>query len=98
MLQVLLHNPYEYPDVGSVNDKLLSAGRMMLISLYPETFQMTAAVRAMPAQSRQCVLRSESALRSLQRYSSSNCLSECRQNLSAHLCGCSPFYYPNCGK
>jgi len=92
--QVLLHSPFEYPN-DNIDETILSAGRMMLVSVYPEKFDTTQGVRNIDVQSRKCLRKSERALESLQQYSYSNCYAECRQNLSAHLCGCSPFYYPN---
>lgn len=95
--QVLLHNPYDYPN-DYIEENVLSAGRMMLVSVYPEKFQTTSGARRMSVSSRHCLLRNERVLRSLRHFSYSNCFTECRQNFSTHLCGCSPFYYPNNGK
>jgi hypothetical protein len=92
-----VHNPYNYPS-DNTDEMLLSTGRMMLVAVYPEILQTTADVREGSLQGRRCLLWEERVLRSLRRYSYSNCYSECRQNFSIHLCGCSPFYYPNPGK
>jgi Amiloride-sensitive sodium channel. len=68
---------------------------MMLVSVYPERFDTTPGVTDIDMESRKCLLKNERVLGSLQRYSYSNCYLECRQNVSARLCGCTPFYYPN---
>jgi hypothetical protein len=90
----MLHSPFDYPN-DNIDETILSAGTMMLVSVYPENFDKTKRVRELDVQSRKCLRKKERVLESLQKYSYSNCYSECRKNLSAHRCGCSPFYYPN---
>ncbi|XP_069682459.1 sodium channel protein Nach-like [Periplaneta americana] len=93
-VKVLLHDPFDYPS-DSTDERVLSAGSIMMASVYPETFQNTPAVLYVGLRQRKCQLRNERRLQNLKRYSYNNCYAECRSNYSTRTCGCSPFFYPN---
>ena len=97
MLQVMIHNPTDYPG-DHADDKLLGADTVMMLSLYPTKFETSRAAKEMRLQDRKCLLRSERYLLNLRVYSYYNCLIECRHNYTIQLCGCAPFFYPKRSK
>ncbi|GFG30440.1 hypothetical protein Cfor_03682, partial [Coptotermes formosanus] len=98
-VKVLVHDPYDYPDLNTVK-KMVSLGSDIFFSIPPWVTYSTPDVRNIPVQNRGlrgCVFPDEVNLRKMKQYSYNNCITECRENYTLEICGCTQFYYPNNG-
>ncbi|PSN58104.1 hypothetical protein C0J52_06506 [Blattella germanica] len=96
---VLIHDPYDYPDLNTVK-KIVSVGTHLFFSIPPWVTFATQEVREVPVHNRGmkgCLFPDERELHKMKMYSYNNCITECRENHTLELCGCTPFYYPNNG-
>ncbi|KAJ4434548.1 hypothetical protein ANN_23110, partial [Periplaneta americana] len=97
--QVLVHDPYDYPDVNTVK-KFVPLRSDLFFSIPPWVTYSTPEVRDIPIKNRGlrgCLFPDEVELRKMKSYSYNNCITECRENYTIQICGCTPFYYPNNG-
>ncbi|XP_021913485.1 sodium channel protein Nach-like [Zootermopsis nevadensis] len=98
-VKVLVHDPYDYPDVNTVK-KMVSLRSDVFFSIPPWVTYSTPEVRNIPIKNRGlrgCVFPDEVDMRKMKQYSYNNCITECRENYTIQICGCTPFYYPNNG-
>ncbi|XP_023709414.1 sodium channel protein Nach [Cryptotermes secundus] len=98
-VKVLVHDPFDYPDVNTVK-KMVSLRSDMFFSIPPWVTYSTPEVRNIPINNRGmrgCVFPDEVNLRKMKQYSYNNCITECRENYTLEICGCTQFYYPNNG-
>lgn len=96
ILQVLVHDPYDFPD-DNAETKAISSKMISFLMVYPETTYSTPEVRSLSPEVRFCYFHDEHKLNHMQRYSYANCLAECRTEIAFQLCGCVPFFLPNNG-
>ena len=100
LFQVLVHDPHDYPDINTPK-KIVSSGSLTFYSIPPWVTYSTPEVRKVPIKNRGllgCLFPDEMVMRKMKLYSYNNCITECRENYTLELCGCTPFYYPNSGK
>ncbi|XP_069672052.1 sodium channel protein Nach-like [Periplaneta americana] len=98
-VKVLVHDPYDYPDVNTVK-KFVPLRSDLFFSIPPWVTYSTPEVRDIPIKNRGlrgCLFPDEVELRKMKSYSYNNCITECRENYTIQICGCTPFYYPNNG-
>lgn len=72
----------------------------IFFSIPPWVTYSTPEVRNIPINNRGlrgCVFPDEVNLRKMKQYSYNNCITECRENYTLEICGCTQFYYPNNG-
>lgn len=92
-MQVLLHHPPEYPEVGE-RGFLISPGFEIGSGLNPMSCRNTPEVDSLHEDQRRCYRDSENILKFHTNYSVSRCLLECMTNIMIKECYCRPFHYP----
>jgi len=95
--KMIVHGPDDFPQDMAVV-KSLPADREILMAVTPTSGYCTKAVRTLSPRQRECVFESEKKLNYFPVYSETNCIQECRIDLTAYYCNCSHFYYHHTGK
>jgi hypothetical protein len=80
---------------------MISLESDVFLSILPWVTYSTTEVRNIPIRKRGlggCVFPDEVDLHKMKHYSYNNCITECRENYTLEICGCTQFYYPNNGR
>lgn len=99
--QVLVFNPYDYPDMtsGAVDEVLARPRAETYINLGMAKFYSTKNVAGYPIKKRRCLFPSEiNVWKNGVPYSYSDCIVDCKTSDIQKICGCRPFYFPRRGE
>ncbi|GLG99400.1 Sodium channel protein Nach, partial [Gryllus bimaculatus] len=94
-LQVLVHAPYNYPDV-TARGVIIGSDREAFMQISAESTYTSDNLRHLSPHDRKCFLKEEnSPNKSLggTQYSYRNCMVQCRLQHMIKLCQCAPFNY-----
>ena len=94
--QVAIHESYNFHDDNS-DIKYISNGTEVFISVQPESTYSTSNILHLPSDERDCAFDNEIQLATMQKYTYTNCMAECRSKLYLKLCECVPHNLPNNG-
>lgn len=102
LLQVMLHDPYDYPDFDA-SSRLITVDKYSFLTVQPLETYATENVKLLPVSGRTCVFPNErdvignnsrAAYVIPAKYSFRNCMVDCRASIIKAKCGCIPYYYP----
>ncbi len=103
--RVLVHSPFEFPEVRG-KGFVLSSGNIAYIGVGARRTTSTETVKGMSIARRGCILRDEPKedlvavgihMDVFDKYSRRSCLLECRAHYLNKTCGCLPYYFPDFG-
>ncbi|XP_046142012.1 pickpocket protein 28-like isoform X2 [Osmia bicornis bicornis] len=88
---VLIHDPLDYPDVGT-QSITLQPSHVMSITLSGTKIHSSKNIQKVPLRKRRCLFDDEGP--GGRQYSYQTCISECMQRVMYGFCDCLPFFYP----
>jgi hypothetical protein len=93
-LQLIVGNPFNYPD----NGRVIPTGQSVWVDVDTQMTYTVERVRRLRAQERGCLYQDEGSNMGLGGYMFHNCITECHLRHTLQYCNCAPYFYTYLGK